>query len=129
MVATLILHSLGEYTSGHKVKSKLSTSNLLSYYFSITSALVTFQVNAPAYVDHVQTFLYSEMITAGPDSILLQTYNYNALNTLGLELVTSNHLSTPKLAGSNGESVNNIPAKDSMQANSPKDAPSAPEPL
>ncbi|KIK58875.1 hypothetical protein GYMLUDRAFT_245654 [Collybiopsis luxurians FD-317 M1] len=49
------------------------------------STLTTLQEKALAYVDLLQTDLYKEMITPGPEIVPPQTYNYESLNSLALQ--------------------------------------------
>ncbi|KAJ3991225.1 hypothetical protein F5050DRAFT_1812790 [Lentinula boryana] len=85
MLTVLIQHALQEFSSGYKIENPLSNTNLRSHYRAVMSTLTALQEKAPAYVDLLQTGLYNQMITLGPEIIPPQTYNYGSLNSLALQ--------------------------------------------
>ncbi|KIK60607.1 hypothetical protein GYMLUDRAFT_244179 [Collybiopsis luxurians FD-317 M1] len=85
MLTVLIQHALQEFSSGYKIENALSNTNLRSHYRAIMSTLTTLQEKAPAYVNLLQTDLYKEMITLGPEIVPPQTYDYESLNSLALQ--------------------------------------------
>ncbi|KIK49781.1 hypothetical protein GYMLUDRAFT_253574 [Collybiopsis luxurians FD-317 M1] len=85
MCTVLIGHSLQEFSSGYKVENEFSASNLASHYRAVVSTLNTLQQNAPAYVDLLQSDLYEQMMTAGPEVVPPQSYDYDALNAFALQ--------------------------------------------
>ncbi|KIK53784.1 hypothetical protein GYMLUDRAFT_250108 [Collybiopsis luxurians FD-317 M1] len=80
MATVLIGHALEEYASGYRVESMLSVTNLGSHYCAVTTTLTLMQEKCPAYVELLQTDLFNDMMSAGPEIVPAQTYNYNTLN-------------------------------------------------
>ncbi|KAF5378642.1 hypothetical protein D9757_006259 [Collybiopsis confluens] len=79
MIAVLIHHSLSEYTSGTKTNNHLSGANLGRSYRVITKTMDGLVQNSPTYVDLLECDLYTEMMTAGPEIVPPETYDYSAL--------------------------------------------------
>ncbi|KAE9388865.1 hypothetical protein BT96DRAFT_1003807 [Gymnopus androsaceus JB14] len=71
MAMVLIGHALQEFASGYQMIHALTTTNLVSH---------NLQQQAAPYVERLQTDLYEAMMSAGPQVIPSQTYNYAALN-------------------------------------------------
>ncbi|KIK51242.1 hypothetical protein GYMLUDRAFT_252223 [Collybiopsis luxurians FD-317 M1] len=98
MTATLIGHSILQYSSGYKIENDLLAGNLAGHYRWITLSLSQLEEMTPAYFDHLQRFLYSEMMSSGPEVIPPQVYDYDALTKL-----VSNGTAQPDPAAGNDE--------------------------
>ncbi|KAF5380310.1 hypothetical protein D9757_007981 [Collybiopsis confluens] len=85
LVTVQIGHALQEYASGYKVETAFSASNDASHFRAIMTTLTTIGKQAPEYLKFLQTNLYSQMITVGPEIVPPQTYDYENLNEIALK--------------------------------------------
>ncbi|KAF5337532.1 hypothetical protein D9757_015446 [Collybiopsis confluens] len=85
LVTVQIGHALQEYASGYKVETAFSASNDASHFHAIMTTLTTIGKQAPEYLKFLQTNLYSQMITVGPEIVPPQTYDYENLNDFALK--------------------------------------------
>ncbi|KAF5361222.1 hypothetical protein D9757_013234 [Collybiopsis confluens] len=84
MVTVLIGHVLQEYASGRRVETYISVNNLASHYRAVIITLRELEKKAPVFTEVLQTELYKDMMTAGPEVVPPQTYNYTDLDAVAL---------------------------------------------
>ncbi|KAF5374552.1 hypothetical protein D9757_012416 [Collybiopsis confluens] len=86
MITALIGHALQEYTLGAKTRTDipLTFKNLSPHYNQIFDTLMKIQVKVPDYIDYLETTLYMDMMTAGAETLPIQTYDYDELNAFAL---------------------------------------------
>ncbi|KAE9384479.1 hypothetical protein BT96DRAFT_1098130, partial [Gymnopus androsaceus JB14] len=80
MATVLIGHAIQEFASGYQMIHALTTTNLVSHYRSVAETMSNLQQQAAPYVERLRTDLYEAMMSAGPQIIPSQTYDYAALN-------------------------------------------------